>query len=46
MDTSAYKKTNLHAGWPAFFLYAKILNKHTLMNAAISNTKVCTFHEL
>ena len=22
MDTSAYKKTNLHAGWPAFFLFA------------------------
>ena len=22
MDMSAYKKTNLHAGWPAFFLSA------------------------
>ena len=25
MDTSAYKKTNLHAGWPAFFLFAKYI---------------------
>ena len=49
MDTSAYKKTNVHAGWPAFFLFAKyIINilKKSLMNTAISNTKVCTFHEL
>ena len=27
MDTSAYKKTNLHAGWPAFFLFAKYIIK-------------------
>ena len=25
MDTSAYKKTNLHAGWPAFLTY---FNEH------------------
>ena len=25
MDTSAYKKTSLHAGWPAFFLFAKYI---------------------
>ena len=25
MDTIAYKKTNLHAGWPAFFLFAKYI---------------------
>ena len=47
MDTSAYNKTNLHAGWPAFFSCShKYIINITLMNAAISNTKVCTFHEL
>ena len=46
MDTGAYKKTNLHAGWSAFFLFANYIINILLMNTAISNTKVCMFHEL